>query len=138
MTGNQDFYDEFFTLAVKYGYFENALNQKIDNPYEDNHSDNELGLMAYHTLFYSLHRLQQALEEDKLLYLIKDKKELERRYDLVSQMTKPVIPSIKRWWSIVKRERSPLWLPIVAGAAQVSVPTHVKRQAVDSLRLCSC
>ena len=135
VTGKGEFVVQFRSLTQNYGYYENALNQKIDNPFEDNHSDNELGHMAYHTLFYSLYRLQVAVEQNVLPYSINDLSELISRRDMLLDMTKPLLPSIKRWWSIVKHERSPLWLSVVAGAAQVGVSDHDKRQAVESLRL---
>lgn len=93
--------------------------------------------MAYHTLFYSLHRLQEAIDHHKLPYLVKDEAELTARRDTLQAMTSPLEPSIRRWWSIVQHERSPLWLSVVAGAARVPVSAEAKRRAVESLRLYS-
>mmetsp|Transcript_16502 Transcript_16502/g.30873 ORF Transcript_16502/g.30873 Transcript_16502/m.30873 type:complete len:891 (-) Transcript_16502:148-2820(-) len=135
VTGKEEFLVQFQSLSEKHGYYTNALNQKIDNPFEDNHSDNELSQMAYHTLFYSLYRLQRAVDIGKVPYGIKDTEELKSRRDELLRMTSPVVPSIKRWWSIVKHERSPLWLSVVAGAAGVQVPHRDRERAVASLQL---
>lgn len=37
VTGKEEFLEKFQSLTSKYGYYDNALNQKIDNPFEDNH-----------------------------------------------------------------------------------------------------
>lgn len=135
VTGKVEFLEQYQSLSEKNGYYTNALNQKIDNPFEDNHSDNELSQMAYHTLFYSLYRLQRAVDMEKVPYGMKDMNELQLRRDELLRMTSPIVPSIKRWWSIVKHERSPLWLSVVAGAAGVQVPYRDRERAVASLQL---
>jgi hypothetical protein len=137
VTGKEEFLVNYQSLSLKYGYYDNALNQKIDNPFEDNHSDNELGHMAYHTLFYSLYRLQLSLDKGKVPYNIKDLNELKSRCDVLRKLVSPVIPSIQRWWSIVKHERSPLWLSLVAGVAGVHVSSSEKERAIQSLQLYS-
>lgn len=43
VTGNELYSNEYFRLGYENFYLRNILNFKIDNPYEDNHSDNELG-----------------------------------------------------------------------------------------------
>lgn len=43
VTGKEIYYQEFNRLGYQEGYIRNLLNFKIDNPFEDNHSDNELG-----------------------------------------------------------------------------------------------
>lgn len=63
-TGKSVYKEQFQKLALGYNYYENVLNQKIDNPVEDNHSDNELAQMAYHTLFYAVRRLERQLASE--------------------------------------------------------------------------
>lgn len=43
VTGKELYYREYNRLGYEEGYLRNLLNFKIDNPFEDNHSDNELG-----------------------------------------------------------------------------------------------
>lgn len=123
VTEKQMYYDTFQDLAQNHGYYENILNQKIDNPYDDNHSDNELGFMGYHTLFYAHQRLRMSANADSVM--------LQRLEDMVA----PVIPSIRRWYSIVRNERNPLWLAGVAGAAGVSMTGAEIQRSVESLQM---
>lgn len=120
------YYETFQILVQKHGYYENVLNQKIDNPYDDNHSDNELGFMGYHTLFYSYQRLK---------FFVRDVRPelLERLEEMVS----PVVPSIRRWYSIVRNERNPLWLAGLAGAAEVRVTAAEIERITVSLQMYS-
>lgn len=43
VTGNEVYLKEYNRLAYQEGYLRNVLNYKLDNPFEDNHSDNQLG-----------------------------------------------------------------------------------------------
>jgi hypothetical protein len=56
--------DTFNKLVVQHGYVLNAMNVKIDNPDDDNHSDNELISLAYHALFYAWRRVSAEAEPD--------------------------------------------------------------------------
>jgi len=57
VTHDVKYKNTFWELATKHGYIYNSVNGKIDNPVEDNHSDNELIFMTYHILLYALQRL---------------------------------------------------------------------------------
>ncbi|CAM9276952.1 unnamed protein product, partial [Ectocarpus fasciculatus] len=126
VTEKPEYYATFQLLTERHGYYENVLNQKIDNPYDDNHSDNELGFMGYHTLFYAYQRLVMRTEPV-------DSELLKRLEDMVS----PVVPSIRRWYSIVRNERNALWLAGVAGAASVAMTNTEIKRSVASLQLYS-
>jgi hypothetical protein len=58
------FKDTFNKLITQHGYLLNAMNVKIDNPEDDNHSDNELITLAYHALFYSWRRISADAEPE--------------------------------------------------------------------------
>jgi hypothetical protein len=45
VTGETLYYNKFKELVEEHGYYDNIRNQKIDNPFDDNHSDNELGYL---------------------------------------------------------------------------------------------
>lgn len=84
--------------------------------------------MAYHTLFYAYKRLQMndcGISE----------RERVTRAARLEAMTAPVLPSIKRFWRIVRDEKSPLWIGGVAGAASVAVKEQDLIDAVTSLQL---
>jgi hypothetical protein len=57
ITRNTKYRDAYNDLVNKHGYIRNALNVKIDNPDDDNHSDNELISLSFHTLFYAWYRI---------------------------------------------------------------------------------
>jgi hypothetical protein len=57
ITNDAKYKSKFWELALDYDYLYSAFNGKVDNPVEDNHSDNELLFQAYHILLYSLQRL---------------------------------------------------------------------------------
>jgi hypothetical protein len=58
------FKDTFDKLITQHGYLLNTMNVKIDNPEDDNHSDNELITLAYHALFYSWRRVSADAEPE--------------------------------------------------------------------------
>jgi hypothetical protein len=43
VTGNEIYRKEYYRLGHEEEYLRNVLNYKLDNPFEDNHSDNQLG-----------------------------------------------------------------------------------------------
>ena len=112
--------DVFTHLAEKYNYVLNAYNAKMDNPYEDNHSDNELNFLSYHVLFYASQRLKNDPD-------VAWKNEIDSMIALLE-------PSIERYWTIVLGEKSPLWLGIYAGTAGYTVDESVVSDAVWTLR----
>lgn len=118
VTGDVKYKDTFWELGIKHGYIRNSLNAKIDSPEEDNHSDNELLFQTYHILFYALQRLPEG-----------DAKRAD-----VKEMVDALIPSIDRMWTIVSKERSPLWLGIYAGTAGRPVTAQEVSEAVWTLR----
>lgn len=56
--------DTFNKLVVQHGYVLNTMNVKIDNPEDDNHSDNELITLAFHAMFYSWQRISAEAEPE--------------------------------------------------------------------------
>lgn len=54
--------DTFYKLVKQHGYVLNTMNVKIDNPDDDNHSDNELITLAFHAMFYSWQRISAEKE----------------------------------------------------------------------------
>ena len=144
VTGKKIYYQTFQDLARNHGYYENILNQKIDNPYDDNHSDNELSFLAYHTLFYAYRRLADSKDDVDPIMLSQ-----------LEEMVSPVLPSIARYYSIgeslsiiffyfsyalfilVRNERSPLWLAGVAGVAGIPMKRTEIERSVVSLQLYS-
>jgi len=121
ITSDEKYKKTFWDLAENYGYLYNAYNAKIDNPEEDNHSDNELIFLGYHTLLYSLQRLNTPSADRSL------------RQD-VQEMVDAVLPSLRRSWSIVQGEKSPLWLGIYAGTGGQVVSRSAVSDATWTLR----
>jgi len=122
VTHDAKYVSTFWELANTHGYITNVLNSKIDCPWEDNHSDNELLFQAWHILFYSLQRLDPA---DPSLASVRAN---------VKAMIEPLVPGLERMWSIVQGEKSPLWLGIYAGTAGQPVCPASHSDAVWSLR----
>lgn len=54
----------FDKLVNQHGYVRNMMNVKIDNPLDDNHSDNELMMLSFHTFFYAWYRIDGQKEPD--------------------------------------------------------------------------
>lgn len=144
ISGDTKYKDKYYELGNNYNYFKNALNAKIDNPEDDNHSDNELIFLTYHTLFYASKRLtllkrekievtgNKYLREESTSIILKDTND-QLQKDL-EEMVKPLLPSIDRYWLLVKGERSPLWFGIYAGIAERPVTKTDLYGAVWSLR----
>jgi hypothetical protein len=118
ITGKAIYYNSFWTLVDLHHYDYNIKNVKIDSCDDENHSDTNLNMLVYHTMFYSLWRLPKT----------------HKRYIKVKQMTDLALPGLKRTWGLLKDEFSPIWLSIVAGTAKIEVnDIHIKN-AVWSLR----
>lgn len=125
------FKDTFWKLVKEHGYDRNALNAKTDCPYEDNHSDNELLYMTYHTFFNALNRI------DTLLDAAEGEEEVKRLQSLraeVDAMVEIARPSVDRTYNIVSGERSPLWLGMFAGVFHRPASEEDINAAVWSLR----
>ena len=82
VTGEEKFLRAFNELAEKHGYAKNMLNQKIETPADNNHSDDELAFLPYYILFC-----------------------YTKGHPLRSQFQL----SIDRSWKIEKLEKSSLW-----------------------------
>ena len=123
LTGKELYSEAFWTLARRFDYVRNAMNVKLDSVTDENHSDTELIFLAYHSLFYSLRRLETA----------KGKGEGDRR-ERVEEMCSLLLPSLRRTWLLAKGEMSPLWLAIYAGTAQQKVTQQEMHSAEWTLR----
>jgi hypothetical protein len=123
MTGDITYYNEYQKLAVDNKFYMNILNQKINNPYNDNHADNHISFMAYHTLFYAKYRLDHITTATEFKYNgnENDIVPMDKRRTMLDDMVTPIIPSLKRWSNIVRSEYSPLWSTVIAGAAELTV-----------------
>lgn len=122
ITHDEKYFETFWDLANNHGYIDNCNNAKIDCPLEDNHSDNELLFQTYHILFYALQRLDA---KDPSLSSVRAN---------VEAMIAPLIPGLDRMWTIVKPERSPLWLGFYAGTAGRPVCPVAQSESVWTLR----
>jgi len=120
LTGNKVYKDQFDTLVNHHRYIENTFNVKIDSYIDENHSDNELIMLGYHTLFYSYQRLGDDHPR---------KKEIQA-------MIEPTIPSLQKTFLLMKGELNPLWVGIYAGtcAQTALISSDDIEQAVWSLR----
>eukprot|EP01034_Spumella_vulgaris_P021613 gene21613-27652_t len=112
--------DTFFTLVNDHGYVKNLMNVKIDNPGDDNHSDNELISLAYHVMFYSWRRLSET----------EDKQFKDELWSMVSL----TLPSLHRTYQLIGTEFSPLWTGIFAGVAAQPATQSAITRSVWSLR----
>jgi len=120
ITKDEKYQKTFWDLAINHGYIKNCLNGKIDNPDEDNHSDNELLFQAYHILFYALQRLPES--------------DTSGVREEVQRMVDALVPAIQRFWSIVKGEKSPMWLGIYGGTCGQPVTSEEVSDSVWTLR----
>jgi hypothetical protein len=127
ITGKRVYYDQYWDLVNNHRYVENTFNVKIDSAVDENHSDNELIWLSYHTLFYSLSRLGVN----------------HPRRAEVQAMVDPMLPSLEKTFMIMRVELSPFWLAVYAGtAAQVDSVTaedisdaqwSLRRWALDNI-----
>ena len=96
------------------------MNVKIDNPADDNSSDNELISLSFHTLFYAFVRIDGNKEPGF-------KREMK---DLVSDL----IPAARRIWQLIGSEFSPLWTGIYAGLIKLETAQSTIDRSVWQLR----
>ena len=101
ITGKSIYKETFWYLINEHDYAYNILNVKIDSYVDENHSDTNLVMLAFHSLFYSLWRLDKEHE----------------RYHEVEKMVGVAVPGLQRMWLLLKGELDPLWLGIYAGTA---------------------
>mmetsp|Transcript_19127 Transcript_19127/g.31993 ORF Transcript_19127/g.31993 Transcript_19127/m.31993 type:complete len:834 (+) Transcript_19127:33-2534(+) len=120
ITRNGLYKDTFYKLVKEHGYAANCMNVKIDNPDDDNHSDNELITLAYHIVFYSWQRISADAEPEF-------KNEM---WDMVKLM----IPGYERSWLIFGPEYSPLWTGVYAGVAAQPASALAISRSVWTLR----
>lgn len=109
---------EYKRLSEEFGYIRNCMNVKIDNPDDDNHSDNELISLAYHIMFYSWRRISAE-----------DEPEFKEE---MWEMVQPLMPSLERSWQIYGTEYSPLWTGVFAGVAG-ALQTHSASKNTHSM-----
>jgi hypothetical protein len=83
LTGDEIFYDHYKKLIKEHGYANNTVRSKINQPGMMNHSDDLLHFLSYYPLL--------KYENVDML--------LEKYY----------YPGIRRTWSLVKKEKNPLW-----------------------------
>eukprot|EP00598_Pedospumella_elongata_P005501 CAMPEP_0184967304 /NCGR_PEP_ID=MMETSP1098-20130426/718_1 /TAXON_ID=89044 /ORGANISM="Spumella elongata, Strain CCAP 955/1" /LENGTH=817 /DNA_ID=CAMNT_0027488731 /DNA_START=6 /DNA_END=2459 /DNA_ORIENTATION=- len=112
--------DTFFKLVKQHGYVINTMNVKIDNPEDDNHSDNELITLAFHAMFYSWQRISAE-------------KEPQFKAEMW-EMASLVLPAFERTWLLIGAEYSPLWTGIYAGVAAQQVSPASVAHSVWTLR----
>lgn len=125
VTGKTMYKDQFTMLAGEHQYVMNTMNEKIDNPDDDNHSDNELISLTYHILFYAWYRLEDgsAMKEELRL------------------MVEPLMPGAERTWQLIGAEFNPLWVSVYIGLGGIrATPEYIersvyylRRQALDLL-----
>lgn len=101
ITGNNKYKEQFYDLVKNHKYVQNTYNVKIDSAIDENHSDTELIMLAYHSLFYADQRLEAG----------------HPRKQEVQAMIEPLVVSLKKSFMLMKGELSPLWLGIYAGTA---------------------
>jgi hypothetical protein len=118
VTKDEKYQKMFWELGINHGYIKNCLNGKIDNPDEDNHSDNELLFQAYHILFYALQRLPES----------------DAARPEVQRMVEALQPALHRFWSIVQGEKSPMWMGIYGGTCSQPVTAQEVSDSVWTLR----
>ena len=104
ITGNNKYKEQYYDLVKNHKYVQNTYNVKIDSAIDENHSDTELIMLAFHSLFYADQRLEEGHPR---------KKE-------VQAMIQPMVVSLKKSFMLMKGELSPLWLGIYAGTAAQS------------------
>ena len=118
LTGKSIYSETFWTMVLKHNYARNAINVKFDSTVDENHSDTELIMLAYHALFYARERLSQS-----------DAKRAE-----LDRMCELLLPSLRRTWLLARGEMSPLWMSIYAGTAGQKVTIEEAQSAEWSLR----
>jgi hypothetical protein len=103
----------FWNLITKHQYHYNAQNLKIDNPNDDNHSDNELLSLTWHCLFYAWRRVPDS--------------DTELKAELFA-MVEVLKPAAQRCFDIINAEFNPLWTATFGGAGPMSVTkTDIQR-----------
>jgi hypothetical protein len=125
VTGRAIYRDTFDTLVTKHNYIKSCANVKIDNPDDDNHSDNELISLAYHTAFYACERLHRGSSAAGVRLSFREE---------VCSMSALMLPSAKRSWGLFGGEFSPLWTGVYVGLAKLPAPDTYVSRSVWTLR----
>lgn len=109
ITGHQLYRDEYWKLIGEHNYGYNILNAKVDSAVDENHSDTELLMLAFHSMFYARWRLDHIEVDDM------------DRYKHVHEMLThgQCEEGLKRTWLLLKGELNPIWLGIYAGTANL-------------------
>jgi len=111
ITGNTVYLEEYWKLIREHNYGYNILNSKVDSAVDENHSDTELLMLAFHSMFYSRWRLKHI-----------DAEVDQERYQNVHEMLSHghCEDGLKRTWLLLKGELNPIWLGIYAGTAAMT------------------
>ena len=113
ITGKSYYKEHFWTLVQDHQYDYNVHNAKVDSAVDENHSDTELLMLAFHSMFYSRWRLDhgQTSAGGTAANVEAD----------VREMTARMEQGIQRTWLLLKGELNGLWLGIYAGTANQNI-----------------
>ena len=128
ITGRSSYYDQFYQLVKDDNYLYDVLNVKIDNPDDDNHSDNELIAMTYHIAFWALERFSVPAASSKM------SADEKAREPAVREMVKLLVPSAQRCWALTGAEFDPFFTAMYAGLMRIPVTDAYITRAVWMLR----
>lgn len=107
ITRKEIYRDQFWMFVKDHKYAKNTMNVKIDNPEDDNHSDNELISLTFHSMFYAYSRID-------------GKKEPEFKAEML-EMVNTVRPAAERMFALIGAEYSPFWTSVFAGLMELPV-----------------
>jgi hypothetical protein len=110
------------------------MNVKLDSVVDENHSDTELIMLAYHALFYARERLEAGRDGNGDGDGDGNGDGHSNRLAELNKMCELLLPSLRRTWLLARGELSPLWLSIYAGTAGQRVTTDEVQSAEWSLR----
>lgn len=128
ITGRQVYMDTFYELADKYNYLYSVLNVKIDNPDDDNHSDNELISMTYHIAFWAVKRFSFHDVAARM------SAEERAREPAVRAMVELLVPGAQRTWGIISGEFDPFFTAVYTGLGDLETPDVYVERAEWMLR----
>ena len=93
-------------------YDYNVHNAKVDSAVDENHSDTELLMLAFHSMFYSRWRLDHGQTSAG---------GTAANVEADAEMTARMEQGIQRTWLLLKGELNGLWLGIYAGTANQNI-----------------
>ena len=120
ITGKPYYKEHFWALVQDHQYDYNVANAKIDSAVDENHSDTELLMLAFHSMFYSLWRLDHGQTTMGGAEVREE----------VAEMMATMESGIQRTWQLLKGELNGLWLGIYAGTANQDL--HVEHSDIVS------